>query len=267
MTAGANVEAMSAIRTPAASDPVAATDRFSPMPQLLLTAVPPAIIIALVLWWVIGWPAIIVGAAAGFGLAWLFASRADDAVLAVAGGAPGHADDAARLLNVVEGLALTAGIAPPDVRIRDDRTANAMAVGRAGGDTAIIVTRGLLDALDRLELEGVVAHLLVRLRSQDQERRTLTVTTTGLPRYLMERFGGARGPGGADPDIGSQMLTDREAVRLTRYPPGLLSALERLMEHGTAIDDAGPISSQFWLAPVDGDLADLETRTDALREL
>lgn len=238
-----------------------------PTGRLLITAVPPAVIVTLVLWWLIGWPAVLIGLAAGAGLAWLLASYSDDAILSLAGGRDATADDAARLLNVVEGLSLTAGLAPPDVRIREDHTVNAMAAGRVGGRTAIIVTRGLVDELDRLELEGIIAHLLVRLGSADQEQRTLGVTTTGLPRYLLERFGGARGHSSGDPTIETLMLTDREAVRITRYPPGLLRALERAIAVGTTIDDAGPVSSQFWLAPVDGDPADLTVRVEALREL
>src|SRR5699024_10028136 len=110
--------------------------------------------------------------------------------------------------------------------IRDEDTVNAMAAGRIGGQMAVIVTRGLLDRLDRLALEGVVATLLVRLRSAEQEHRTLAVTTTRLPTLLRERLLGARGRGPHDPPIETQLLIDREAVRMTRYPPGLQRAFE-----------------------------------------
>lgn len=264
---GAIVESMSTSPT---ADPVtiaSSPDAHSPIRHLLLTALPPAVILTVLLWFVIGWFAPIVGIVVGLVIAWALARQADDMVFSLAGGEIANPDRDARLVNVVEGLALTAGIAVPEIRVRDDDTVNAMAAGRMSGDTAVIVTRGLLDRVDRIELEGVIAHLLIRLRSADQEQRTLAVTTTALPRFLAERFTGARGPGPNDPSLETRLLTDREAVQLTRYPPGLLRALERAIEAGSSIGDAGPATSPFWLAPVDGDSDGLAVRVDALREL
>lgn len=267
MNPGAIVESMP---TSPAADPVTiapSQGAHSPIRHLLLTAIPPAVIVTVLLWFVIGWLAPIIGIAVGLGLSWVLARQADDMVFALAGGTVANPDRDARLVNVVEGLSLTAGIGVPEIRVREDHTVNAMAAGRMGGDTAVIVTRGLLDRVDRIELEGVIAHLLIRLRSAEQEQRTLAVTTTALPRFLAERFAGARGPGPNDPSLETRLLTDREAVQLTRYPPGLLRALEQAIEAGTEISDAGPATSAFWLAPVDGDTDGLTVRVDALREL
>jgi len=234
-------------------------------PQLALTAAAIAVVVALVLWLPLGWPALVVGLVVGALVTWLLASRAEAAVLGLAGGRPVDDDVEARLVNVVEGLALTAGTPVPEIRIRDDRTLNAMVAGRAGSG-AIVVTRGLLDALDRIELEGVVAHLLARLGSPEQAAATVSVTTVGLPGFLRERLGGARGPGRGDPSVEDLVALDARGVGLTRYPPGLLGALERAAEVGTEVSDVGPATARFWFAPTNGDPAGLEVRAAALRE-
>lgn len=239
----------------------------SPYRPMILAAIPMAVVLATLLWLLLGWIAVPVGVVAGAAASWLLASRADDAVLGLAGGRVVGEAEAARLHNIVEGLSLSAGVSAPEIRVRDEDTVNAMAAGRAGGRSAVVVTEGLLRELDRMELEGVIAHLLVRLRRAEQEEQTVAVTTTGLIRYLRERRLGATGPGPVDPDVGTQFELDLEAVAITRFPPSLADALRKAVAAGTSIPGAGPASSRFWLAPVDGSTDDLEVRIAALHEL
>jgi hypothetical protein len=228
-----------------------------------------AVVVTLALIFVVGWPAIVIGLVLGALVAWLAITRANSAILALVEAAPADADRDARLVNVVEGLALTAGIATPALRVSDDATVNAMAVGTATSpDATVVVTRGAVDSLDRMALEGLVADVLVRLQDPAQEARSVAVTTVGLPRYLADRFGSGRGRGGRDLPVEDQIALDLEAVGLTRYPPGLLAAVEAAARTGTAVAAARPSTSHLWVAAVDTSAADaLTMRADALREL
>src|SRR5699024_5989184 len=134
-------------------------------------------------WWALPF-GVLLGAAASL----FAASRSDAAVLDLAGGRPVRDGEAARLVNIVDGLSLVTGVPVPEVRILDEPTINAMAVGRPGADTAVVITSGMLEHLDRMQLEGVIAHLLVRLRGDAQQRQTIEATTTGIGRYLRERY-------------------------------------------------------------------------------
>ena len=175
---------------------------------------------------------------------------------------------------------------------------------------------GLLDATDRVGLEGIVAHQLVQLRDGGLGAATLTVTTVGLPLLLADKlirrswWNGGRTPREGDrPSTGSgglgvtllgpltalsslrrlgvgddrQTWADLDAVALTRYPPGLLAALEACERTGTVVHAGTRSKAHLWLAPPiattpeEGELADrnreavgprsLAERIDILREL
>ena len=81
----------------------------------------------------------------------------------------------ARLLNMVEGLSATVGTYPPDVRVRPETSLNAAVCGRRRRRATLVATQGLLDQLDRMELEGVLAQLLTRIRCHDMLPATVTV--------------------------------------------------------------------------------------------
>ena len=189
-------------------------------------------------------------------------------------------NDEPRLTNIVEGVCLMVGVDQPTLVVHPAETANAAVYGRRPGSTTVIVTRGLLEALDRIGLEAIIARLLTQVRDGRIAYLTTAVTTVGLPALLwrammplvqvrLER----------EASTGSDFEHDTEAVRLTRYPPGLANALESMSQIGVSMS-ASQVTWPLWLAdPRSDDVgqnrqhtglpdyrADLETRVAVLRE-
>jgi Zn-dependent protease with chaperone function len=162
-----------------------------------------------------------------------------------------------RLLNLVEGLAPNAGIPRPRCLIIDDAAPNALTLGRDARHGCLIVTTGLLDALSRVELEAIVASGLVRLRSGAAAPSTLAIALTGAGSLLHRAIVRA----------GSPRPIDLETVALTRYPPGLLSALRIVAAGGPKAPAASsPALGPLWIGPPD-DESELARRIAALDEL
>src|SRR5687767_15746727 len=86
----------------------------------------------------------------------------------------------ARLHNIVEGLCIAAGLPKPRVYVIDDPSPNAFATGRDPKHAAVAVTTGLLEKLNRVELEGVLAHELSHIKNYDILVSTLAVTMVGV---------------------------------------------------------------------------------------
>lgn len=261
----------------------------------VLLAVPAVVVfvpvLILLLLLVPAWLAVLVAVAAAAAVTWWAWARATAVVRRQVGGVAADPDRHARLVNVVEGLCLAAGVQAPAVQVVDDPAANALVAGRDERDAVLFVTTGLLDATDRVELEGVIAHQLVQLRDHGLDAATLTVTTVGLPILLADRLGlggallrAAAGLSGLRRlGVGEdrQTTADLDAVALTRYPPGLLGALEACERTGTVVAPGTRATAHLWLAtpiPTDGDPAaelnrrfvgprDLAERIDILREL
>ncbi|HEY3024354.1 MAG TPA: M48 family metalloprotease, partial [Actinomycetota bacterium] len=84
-----------------------------------------------------------------------------------------------RLHNIVEGLAIAAGIPKPRVYIVPEQAPNAYATGRDPEHSSIAVTQGLLDAMNRVELEGVVAHEMSHILDRDMLVGTIVATLVG----------------------------------------------------------------------------------------
>ena len=165
----------------------------------------------------------------------------------------------ARLHNLVEGLCIASGLPKPRIHVIDDVAPNAFATGRSPQHAALAVTTGLLDQLNRVELEGVLAHELSHIKNADIVVATLAVTMVGLvtPQLVPYAVGGRREP-----------LADASAVEMTRYPPGLISALEKLRDDTRAVAVSPRATAHLWIeAP--GASADppIEERIAALREL
>ena len=145
-----------------------------------------------------------------------------------------------RLHNLASGLCDKAGLPVPRLYLVDTATANAFAVGRDPAHSAVVVTSGLLEVLNRVELEGVIAHELAHIRSRGARLASATVVLGGLPGLLRERGGGLRAAAAAllaplSPPLlrlGAQprrlLEADQSAAYLTRYPPGLAGALRKL---------------------------------------
>jgi len=239
----------------------------------LVVAVPMAVavlaVFGLLLGVVVGLAAAVVaGAAAGGVLAARVWRGAEATVLQAVGATPADEVAHARFFNLVEGLSLAAGVPRPRLLVVDTPTANALSVGRDARRTAVVATTGLLEHLNRIELEGVLAHELCHLRSGDVVPATMAaaaVQSTWPGRLLAGPL--VRGAVDSRRELGA----DLGAARLTRYPPGLTAALDRLAQVGTAVPSAPVALAHLWFAAPsagDDDLHPrLEERAEALREL
>ena len=243
--------------------------------------------------------AIVIGAAAGYlagfgpwgmGIALVFAGamaffsywKADKIALAVSRAKPADPEQYRRLYNLVEGLCIASGLPQPGVYIVDDPAPNAFATGRNPQHAAIAVTTGLLEKLDRVELEGVIAHELSHIKNYDILVSTLAVTLVGAVAIItdisirMLWWNGGRNRREGDHDSGNnplailgfvllilapiiakamqaaisrkrETLADISAVQLTRYPPGLISALEKLKADTTVTHAASTATAHLWI--------------------
>lgn len=190
-----------------------------------------------------------------------------------------------RLHNVVEGLAIAAGIPKPRVYVVPERALNAFATGRDPEHSSIAVTQGLLEGMNRVELEGVIGHELSHVQDRDILVGTIVATLVGAAVLLSEFFmrawfwGGIGGRRGSDrgggpvalvflvvglvmlilaPIVGQvikfavsrnrEYLADAQGALLTRYPPGLASALRKI-QAGAAIpmSSANNATAHLWL--------------------
>src|SRR5512141_1849339 len=121
-------------------------------------------------------------------MAWTSYFASDRIALAASRAKPADGPEYARLHNLVEGLCIAAGLPKPRVYIVDDPAPNAFATGRNPKHAAIAVTTGLLEKLNRVELEGVIAHELSHVRNYDILVSTLAVTLVGSI-ALLANFG------------------------------------------------------------------------------
>jgi heat shock protein HtpX len=219
-----------------------------------------------------------IAAAVAFGSYW----KADAIALAASRAVPADPVQYKRLHNVVEGLCVGSGLPKPRVYIVDDPAPNAFATGRNPKHAAIAVTTGLLDTMNRVELEGVVAHELSHIRNYDILVSTLAVTLVGTVALISEAVirlmwwngGRVRRQGDREnsgnpvalfgfallvvaPIFAKMMqasisrkretLADVSACQMTRYPPGLLSALEKLRDGSTVTHSATSATAHMWM--------------------
>lgn len=212
------------------------------------------------MWWVgvVAAVVIAVGTVAGAWYGWIAPrlATAEARVLAMVGPVRDAAlPTDARLLNLIEGLAPSAGVARPRCVVLDDPAPNALALGRDARHGCIVVTSALLSSLSRMELEGVVARALVDIRDGNTAAPTVALAIGGV-RLL--RHVGAPGPA---------VATDLAAVGLTRYPPGLSAALRRLSGASQGRPaSASPALDPYWVVSA-GDARAVDVRAEALAEL
>lgn len=181
------------------------------------------------------------------------------------------------LANVVEGLAIAAGIPVPKAYIIEDSAPNAFATGKDPKNSSIAVTTGLLDKLNRLELEGVIAHEMSHIKNYDIRYATLVAILVGTVALLsdwMRRSFFYRGrkkdkSGGGiiviialilailAPIIAQlirlalsrqrEYLADANGALLTRYPEGLASALEKISEDIEPLEAANKATAHLYI--------------------
>lgn len=224
-------------------------------------AVGPAVVVGLVLGLVAG---AVAGVIALVVLAGALASwarfGADRLVVGRLGARDADPTADARLCNLVEGLSTAAGVRHPRLMVVDSPGLNAMAAGTGPSSAILAVTSGLLTELDRIELEAVLAEELWLIRHNETYPATILVATLGLGRS-------AAIP--ADRDTAA----DQGAVGLTRYPPALASALEKIESKGSVVAGQPAGMAHLWLtdprpgAPASRGRLPLTERIEALREL
>ncbi len=225
---------------------------------------------------------IVVALVVSAGLAFLSYWKSDAVALAVSRAQPADPETYKRLHNLVEGLCIASGLPKPRVYVVDDSAPNAFATGRNPQHAAIAVTTGLLEKMNRVELEGVLAHELSHIKNYDILVSTLAVTMVGAIALLTDiairmmwwnggrvRREGDRGDGFnpliivgfvlliLGPIIAKIMqatisrrretLADVSACQLTRYPPGLISALEKLRDDTTVTHSASTATAHLWI--------------------
>lgn len=183
----------------------------------------------------------------------------------------------ARLVNVTDSLCASLGVAQPELRVLEDPAPNAIVIGVKPSTAVLVCTTGLLSILDRLELEGLVAHELSHVKRGDLVRAVAAVRASALLALVSPASAGlVRKLAGAE----RESLADLRAVRATRYPPGLAAALEKLAEAPT-VRPAGldrltaRLTGALWCAPLTEELPTaafvgvlhVDERAAALREL
>jgi len=175
-------------------------------------------------------------------------------------GATVIADDSHKeVRNLLEGLAIAAGILPPRFAVIDDPAPNSFGVGTKPKHAIVAVTTGLCDLLTRDELEAVLAYEVTRIRSYDVALASWTVALTGGAITALDGDGGlVSGIVGFAPRRIAEWLQvwalrdqgterDRAAVRFTRNPASLLRALEKLDADTTDVGRVTCATAPLWI--------------------
>ena len=214
--------------------------------------------------------------------------RSDAVALTMSRAKPADVETYARYHNIVEGLCIASGLPKPRLYVIDDPAPNAFATGRNPRNAAVAVTTGLLEKMNRIELEGVLAHELSHVKNYDILVSTLAVTMVGVVALLADigvrslwwglgrsahrDFDDEHGSNGGpmallsilgfallalSPLIAAVMhkavsrrretLADMSGVEMTRYPPGLISALEKLRDDSTVVHAHSNATAHLWI--------------------
>jgi heat shock protein HtpX len=238
---------------------------------------------------------VVIAGAMTFGAYW----KSDSVALAATRAQPASIEQYPQLHNLVEGMAIAAGIPKPRVYVVHDPAPNAFATGRDPDHAAMAVTTGLMDTMTRTELEGVIAHELAHIRNYDIRVTTIAVATAGAIAIITDLFwrllwfGGGRSRsnnnGGGNPImlIGllavvilapiaagliraavsrkREALADATAVELTRYPTGLRMALEKLADNTAVVHHASHATAHLWIeSPLDREEGHQQAKLNSL---
>lgn len=203
----------------------------------------------------------------------------DQLVMALSGAKQIQEKDNPELFHTVENLCIGAGTPMPKIYVMSEEAPNAFATGRSPAHAALAVTTGLLQKLNKLELEGVIAHELSHIKNYDTRLMTIVVILVGLVALLADFFLRARFLGGGDDEdrgrgnaifmilalvaaimapLAAQLiqlaisrrrefLADASGALLTRYPDGLASALEKISSDRTSIRQASTATAHLYI--------------------
>jgi len=183
--------------------------------------------------------------------------KSDKIALSIAGAKPAKKEEYYDLYTMTENLAITAGLPMPRLYVIADSAPNAFATGRDPEHGVVAVTQGLLDMLDKSEIEGVVAHELAHIKNRDTLLQTAVIVLVGLLSLLADWFLHISLFGGGNRDNKSgplaivgivlivlspivatiiqlsisrrrEYLADASAALMTRYPEALANALLKI---------------------------------------
>ncbi len=218
-----------------------------------------------------------------FFMAWGSYWYSDRIVLGMSHARPVNKQTEPYLVNTIEGLSIAAGIPVPKAYIIEDVAPNAFATGRNPENAAIAVTRGLLEKMNRLELEGVVAHELAHVKNYDTLVQTLAAVMAGTVVLLADwmlraMWWGGGGRRNRDSDSGGaggilmivglllmvlaplfaaiiqmaisrkrEYLADANGALLTRYPQGLADALRKIASDPAPLRAANKATESMYI--------------------
>ena len=197
--------------------------------------------------------------------------------LAMSGARPVEKKDAPELYRIVENLAITAGLPTPKVYIIDDPSPNAFATGRDPQHAVVAVTTGILERLEKTELEGVIAHELSHVGNYDIRFMALVVALVSIVAIISDMFLRLSFWGGEDEEnsnplmialgiIGAllaplvatlvqlaisrrrEYLADASGALLTRHPEGLARALAKIAQDPRGLARANSATAPLYIA-------------------
>ena len=202
----------------------------------------------------------------------------DKVILQMTKAKPIKKEDNPELYRIVENLSIAAGLPMPKIYILEESQPNAFAAGRDKEHAVVVVTRGLLEKLERVELEGVIAHELSHIGNKDMLLQTIVVVLVGviaLASHWFLRisfFGGGRRKGNAGLILlvvgiiaavlaplaatliklaisrKREFLADADGALLTRYPEGLASALEKISGDPNSLKSANSSTAHLFIS-------------------
>ena len=213
---------------------------------------------------------------------WSFSSYwySDKIVLSLTKSRPIKKEDNPELYRIVENLSITAGLPIPQIYIINDISPNAFATGRDAKHGVVCVTQGLLDKLEKSELEGVIAHELSHIGNRDILLSSVVVVLVGMVALLSDwllrsLFWGRRNRDNKG-NLGlimlvvgivgaivaplaatllrlaisrkREFLADASGALLTRYPEGLARALEKISQDPNSLRSASNATSHLFIS-------------------
>lgn len=226
------------------------------------------------------WISVLLSTAMSFSSYWY----SDKLVLALSQAQPIEKNDNPELYRLVENLCLTAGLPLPKIYILNEAQPNAFATGRDPQHAVIAVTRGLLEKLERAELEGVISHELSHIGNRDILLSTIAVVLAGMVSIMTDFFlrisfhrNGFRNSddeGGGELKVimliisllmailapifatllrlaisrKREFLADADGALLTRYPEGLIRALEKISSDPNPLRVANDATAHLYIA-------------------
>jgi len=238
--------------------------------------------------------AYVMGNALGYGNSWMFIAVifsvissfvsyywGADMVLAMSGARPADRKRDFDFFTVAENLAIAAGLPKPKLYVIDDTAMNAFATGRDPQHAVVCATSGILERLERRELEGVIAHELSHVKNFDTRLMAVVAVLAGTIAFLADMFmrslwwGGGRRNRDNNNDLGGillivgivlailspivatmiqlavsrkrEYLADASGAYLTRYPEGLARALEKLSKDKEVLEAASNATSHLFI--------------------